>query len=94
MVIVAPEQTSRGKLDMNTIAAPAPTLLAKIGNQTLVHSAQGFLLVYRGLAWPEIVRQLHNFDAGNGIWVSNRCSARHLQGWTKNRCSTPLIYWR
>lgn len=49
---------------MNTIAAPAPTLLAKIGNQTLVHSAQGFLLVYRGLAWPEIVRQLHNFDAG------------------------------
>lgn len=44
--------------------AHAPLLLATANDRHLVRSAQGFLLVYRGLGWPEIAQQLRSFDAG------------------------------
>lgn len=40
-----------------------PCLLATHGNEILVRSAQGFMMVFRGIKFPAIARQLRNFDA-------------------------------
>ncbi len=50
-------------LHLSQSSAPLLTVLAEHGQDTLVQSAQGFLLVFRERSPAAIARQLRNFDA-------------------------------
>lgn len=54
--------------------------LAQCGDEILVRSAQGFLLVFRDRKWPEIVRQLRTFDAEEWHLAMLNSYRRELEG--------------
>lgn len=54
--------------------------LVQLGEHLLVQSAQGFLLVFRGLEWPRIVRQLDTFDAEEWHHTMPKSFHRELAG--------------
>jgi len=54
--------------------------LVQCGNETLVRSAQGFLLVFRDRKWPEIVQQLRSFDAEEWHLAILNSYHRELEG--------------
>lgn len=54
--------------------------LAQCGDEILVRSAQGFLLVFRDRKWPEIVQQLRTFDAEEWHLAMLNSYRRELEG--------------
>ncbi len=58
----------------------APRLLVQRGAISLVQSAQGFLLVFRGRTWKQIVQQLKTFDAEEWHHAMPRNFRRELEG--------------
>lgn len=59
--------------------------LAQCGDELLVRSAQGFLLVFRDRKWSDIVRQLQNFDAEEWHLAMLNSYRRELEGMAVER---------
>jgi hypothetical protein len=57
-----------------------PRLLAQRGALSLVQSAQGFLLVFRGRSWAQISQQLKTFDAEEWHHAMPKSFRRELEG--------------